>query len=52
MACAYWTERMARDTDAAHKAHQQALKEQALRRFMQGAGGNTKKHLFHATHHA
>lgn len=53
MACSYWTERMARDTDVAHKAHQQELKLKALRRFMEGAGGGKQKGLrFHVTHHS
>jgi hypothetical protein len=38
MACAYWTERMARDQDAALKAHKQTLLENELRRF--------KEHVF------
>lgn len=52
MACAYWTERMSRDTDAAHKAHQEELKKQALRRFMEGASGRKQKGLrYHNTFH-
>jgi hypothetical protein len=52
MACSYFAERMARDTDAAHKAHQQALKEQALRRFQEAVSGSKGKGLrYHRTHH-
>lgn len=43
MACAYWTERMARDQDTAHEAHKAELKKADMRRFMEnvfGAKGN------------
>jgi hypothetical protein len=53
MACSYWTERLSRDQDAAHKAHQQALKEKALRDHMNHClGSKSKAHnRYHATHH-
>jgi hypothetical protein len=52
MACSYWTERLARDQDGAHKAHQQALKEAALRRHIEGCLGTKSKGLrYHAVKH-
>jgi hypothetical protein len=52
MACAYFTDRMARDQDAGHKAHQQALKEAALRRHIEGCLGTKSKGLrYHAVKH-
>lgn len=53
MACGYWTDRMSRDQDAAHKQHQQALKEKALRDHMNHClGSKGKKDLrYHQTYH-
>jgi hypothetical protein len=52
MACAYWTDRVSRDQDAAHKAHQQSLKEAALRRHIEGCLGTKSKGLrYQTTHH-
>jgi hypothetical protein len=53
MACSYWTERMSRDQDAAHKAHQQTLKEKALREHMEHCLGSKSKKGFryHSTYH-
>lgn len=53
MACSYWTERMARDQDAAHNAHRQALKEKALRDHMNHCLGRKSKngYRYHKTYH-
>lgn len=53
MACAYWTDRLSRDQDAAHKAHQQAQKEKALREHMEHCLGRKGKkgYRYHTTYH-
>jgi hypothetical protein len=40
MACAYWTERLARDQDKQLKSHRDDLLDMELKKFMEGFGGS------------
>lgn len=52
MACSYWTDRMDRDTDKAHKQHTENLRDAELRKFVAHATGRKIAPLrYHNTRH-